>query len=151
MGIAAGHVVVRLVRIETGSESLLQCEDSGGRGGRQPGADVCAGVGKMVERDKGVAEHRAEIQGAGRLIERPERFGTIRVEDSELAERRLREVDWGHQGVVERAEQREGVQPRRREPGAKVRREVVRRRHVGRFVTPRSGPCAGGRPWPSRR
>ena len=73
MGIAAGYVVVCLARVETGPESLLQREDSGGRGDRQSDAHLLAAVGKMVERGEGVAEHHAEIECAGRLIQRPDR------------------------------------------------------------------------------
>jgi len=64
MGVTAGHVVVGLVGVEAGPDSLLEGEDSGGCRRRQPGSDLLASVGKLVEGGQGVADHGHEIERA---------------------------------------------------------------------------------------
>jgi hypothetical protein len=40
MGVTAGYVVIGLVRVETGAESLLEFQDSGDGCGRKPGSNL---------------------------------------------------------------------------------------------------------------
>jgi hypothetical protein len=92
MGVTAGHVVVGLARVETGPDSLLEFQDSGGCRRRQPGSNLLAGVGKLVERGQGIADHGSEIERAWGLVQGPQGFGTVGIELKELLSVRLREV-----------------------------------------------------------
>ena len=67
-----------------------------------------------------VAHHDAEIERAGRLIQGPESFGTIRIEFCQMGEGRLRKMPRREPLVVERAQQRERVEPRVFEPRAQI-------------------------------
>jgi hypothetical protein len=49
------------------------------------------GFGQLVERRQGVAEHGAEIQAGGRLIQRPESFHIVGIELKQLAYQALRD------------------------------------------------------------
>ena len=86
-----------------------------------------ASRGERLERGERVAGHRVEIEGTRRLIQGPEGFRTVGVELKERVELGLGEVRRRNLGVVERAEQRQRVQPGRFEPRAQVWRAGVGR------------------------
>jgi len=112
MGVPAGDVVVRLGGVKAGADGRLKFADSGdGRGG-QPCSNLLAGLGKLVERSEGVADHGLEVERTYGLIQRPERFGTVRIELRQMLGMRLREVRRRDEGFVESTEKRERVQPR---------------------------------------
>ena len=123
MGVAARYVVVRLARVETSADRRFECQDSGGRGCRQPSSHLLAGLGQCVERGERIAEHRPAVERARGLIQGPERFGTVGIELKEIRGVWLREERGRYPRVIERPEQRERVQSRRFETGAQVRRD----------------------------
>ena len=120
MGVATGHVVVGLGGIETGPDDWFEGVNACGRGGGELRADEGASRGERLKRGERVAGHRVEIERASRLIQGPEGFRTVGVELKEPVELGLGEVRRRDLGVVERAEQRQRVQPRRFEPRAQV-------------------------------
>ena len=121
MGGAGWHVVVRLGGVETGPDRLFEFQDSWGRCGGQPGSNLLAGLGKLVERGEGVADHGLEVERAWWLLQRPEGFGTVRVEFKELLDLGLWEMCWHHERLVESTKKCQGVQPCLLEKGAQVR------------------------------
>jgi hypothetical protein len=136
MGVSAGDVVVRLGGVKAGADALLEFEDSwDGRWG-QPGSELLAGLMESVERGEGVTDHGLEVERSRRLIQRPERFGTVRIELRQLLGMRLREVRGWYETFVESTEKGERIQPRPLKTGAEVSRDEGRapRRHGSRMV-----------------
>lgn len=127
MGVTAGHVVVGLGGIETGPDDRFEGVDARGRGVGELRADVGTSRGERLERGERVADHRVEIERTSRLIQGPEGFRTVGVELKERVELGLGKVRGWDLGVVERAEQRQRVQPCRFEPRAQGGRVAVGR------------------------
>ena len=67
------------------------------------------------------------VDGASRLIERPERFGAVGIEFSEMLELVVWQVRGRCVRPIERAQQGQGVEPRAGEPRAEVVSREVRR------------------------
>lgn len=91
-------------------------------GDGNPEADLRPGVREGVERGERVAPHRIEVEHGGRVIERPEGFGTIGVERGEVRERDVREVARREAVFIQRAQKRERVEARPLEPRTQIRR-----------------------------
>ena len=118
LGIVSGDVVVGLARVERRADVAFEVRDVISGGAREGIADLLADPREARQGRGGVAHHRRDSERPRRLVEGPERFGTIRIGLGERGEGRGRGRG-GTEPVVKGAEQRERV-----EAGAEVRRDA---------------------------
>ena len=108
LGEVARDVVVGLAGIQGGADARLQCRHPG-RGGNPRAHDVARGR-QVLEGRECVADHGGDIQRAGGVIEGPEGFGTVGIELGELVQLGVGQSRERDQGLIERAQQREGLE-----------------------------------------
>ena len=60
-----------------------------------------SGAGDLLECGKGVAEHGAAVERAGRLVKCPEGLNAISVKLEELTQQPLRDLYWGKIHLIE--------------------------------------------------
>ena len=101
-------VVVGLARIEFGADARLQCCHASR--GRDPRAHDVARGRQVLEGHECIADHGGDIHGASGVIEGPERFGTVGIELVELVQLGVGQLRERDQGMIERAQQREGIE-----------------------------------------
>jgi hypothetical protein len=84
------------------------------------------GPGKLFEGRQRVAQHRAEIEASGWLIECPKSFRIVRIELKKLSNEPLRNLDRRQIHSVQSTEKSEQLKPGGFEPRAEIVRDFRR-------------------------
>ena len=120
----ARDIVVGLTWIKVGADARLKRLHPWRAG------DACAydmARGRQVLEGRGcIADHGGDIHGAPGVIEGPERFGTVGIELVELVQLGVGQSRERDQGMIERAQQREGIEAGEFQPRPEVGGDVWR-------------------------
>ncbi len=81
----------------------------------------------MCQSGQGIAEHGLDIQGSGSLLQGPEALRIVGIQLKELSNRSLRDLRGCQIHSIQRTKQRQQIEPRRFQTGAKVGGNFYRR------------------------
>ena len=109
----AGDAVVGVLRVEGAADSGLHLGEGSSDVGRQAEEQVVTNGGHAVERGQRFGEHRGDVDAAQREVEHHERLGEVGVELEQCSQRVLVDLGGGEDEPIQRAEERQQVEPHR--------------------------------------
>ena len=117
--------VVGVPGAEGDADSGLHLGDGSSDIGREGEEQVVARRGHTAKRGQRFGEHRGDVDAAQGEVEHDERLGKVSVELEQRAQRVLIDVWRSEDEAIQRAEERQQVEPYRLESSLEISRDLV--------------------------